>query len=97
MFTQLIHYRLGPSTPSLRDAFSLRREGASTLVLTPDLDEPTDVTVTVLNAMETVVLKQQFRRITDRPLHLDLAGTPGRYQLKVETAGGVWRRVVEVE
>lgn len=97
MFTQLIHYRLGPSTPSLREAFNVEYEGESTLILTPDLAEPTDLTVTVMNAMETVVLRQQFRGIRNRPLRLDLAGTPGRYQLKVETEEGVWRRVVEVE
>ncbi len=42
------------------------------------------------------MLHQKYRNITTSPLSIDLGGAPGRYQLKVETEEGVWRRTVVV-
>lgn len=96
MYSQFVHYRIGRTTPALKNAFGLESIGTDRFTLTPKLDRPTDLNLTVLNAMGTIVLHHRYRSITTEPLDVDLAGTAGRYQLKVESDAGVWRRMIEV-
>ena len=94
---QLIWYEIPPSTPAVRNAFSIKEgNNPEEVLLHPNLNIPTDLTVTVLNPMGTIVYRQRFRGITNRPIRVDLSTTPGRYQLKAETSNGTFREAIVV-
>lgn len=94
---RIIYYRIPQSTPAVRNAFQVKPgHSPGSVLVQPHLKDPTDLTVSVLNALGTVVYRQVFRHILDRPLVIDLATIPGRYQLKVETPDGMFRKAIEV-
>lgn len=94
---QLIWYEIPPSSPAVRDAFSVKKGSTpDELILEPHLKEASDVTVTVLNPLGTIVYRQFFRNIADAPIVIDLSTTPGRYQLKAETGQGTYRQAIAV-
>lgn len=94
---QLIWYTIPPSTPAMQDAFTIK-EGSTPdeVLLQPNLKRPTDVTVTVLNPLGTIVYRQFMRGITSATIQIDLSTTPGRYQLKAETRDGTFREAIVV-
>lgn len=94
---QIIYYRAAPSTPELGDRFEVT-QGASPeiLLLRSRLGKPVDVVITLLNPLGTTLYYHVVRGMRSQTIEIDMATTPGRYLLKVETPDGVFRKVVEV-